>query len=373
MNDSALADHHLDIDDLMLTPEEHDDLNYPATQPPRVTYSGQDFDVEGLVRRLDRGDVVIPSFGATQDDIETAGFQRGFVWSRPQMDRFIESLLLGYPIPGIFLVRQSDGRMLVLDGQQRLRTLQYFYSGTYEDRVYRLNKVATSFTGLSYEDLPAEQRRSIDNTFITATIVTAQPDADNMDAVYQIFERLNSGGTQLTAHEIRVALFAGPIIDFLEDLNRGPDWRALYGKKNARIRDQELIARILALYLDSEHYARPLKNFINDFLKKNRALVKDETQEAGRLFQETSKLLNSHIGPSSIRRASQQVNNSWTDALYFGIMNRLSTGRSISEGELLEGYHSLRENKEFQEASTGPSADEMRVKSRLTIAMDAFD
>lgn len=355
-----------------LTEEETADLAFPYARPPQVSYSGQDFDVEGLVRRLKRGDIVIPSFGDTDEDIETAGFQRGFVWRKPQMDRFIESLLLGYPIPGIFLVRQSDNRMLVLDGQQRLRTLLYFYSGILNDRVFKLNDVSDDFKGVTYESLPEEARRNLDNTFIQATIVTAQPDADNMDAIYQIFERLNSGGTQLTAHEIRVALYAGEVIDYLEILNRDAAWRGLYGKKNARIRDQELIARIIALYLRSDEYSRPLKTFINSFLDENRPNVREETKNAGDLFLRTSEKLSEIFGPESLRRASRQVNNAWTDALYFGVMRRLATSGDISRDELEIGYAQLRESDEFQQVSTGPSADDYRVKKRLQLAEEAF-
>lgn len=355
-----------------LTEEETADLAFPYARPPQVSYSGQDFDVEGLVRRLKRGDIVIPSFGDTDEDIETAGFQRGFVWRKPQMDRFIESLLLGYPIPGIFLVRQSDNRMLVLDGQQRLRTLLYFYSGILNDRVFKLNDVSDDFKGVTYESLSEEARRNLDNTFIQATIVTAQPDADNMDAIYQIFERLNSGGTQLTAHEIRVALYAGEVIDYLEILNRDAAWRGLYGKKNARIRDQELIARIIALYLRSDEYSRPLKTFINSFLDENRPNVREETKNAGDLFLRTSEKLREVFGPESLRRASRQVNNAWTDALYFGVMRRLATSGDISREELEIGYTQLRESDEFQQVSTGPSADDYRVKKRLQLAEEAF-
>lgn len=355
-----------------LTEEETADLAFPYARPPQVSYSGQDFDVEGLVRRLKRGDIVIPSFGDTDEDIETAGFQRGFVWRKPQMDRFIESLLLGYPIPGIFLVRQSDNRMLVLDGQQRLRTLLYFYSGILNDRVFKLNDVSDDFKGVTYESLSEEARRNLDNTFIQATIVTAQPDADNMDAIYQIFERLNSGGTQLTAHEIRVALYAGEVIDYLEILNRDAAWRGLYGKKNARIRDQELIARIIALYLRSDEYSRPLKTFINSFLDENRPNVREETKNAGDLFLRTSEKLREVFGPESLRRASRQVNNAWTDALYFGVMRRLATSGDISRDELKIGYAQLRESDEFQQVSTGPSADDYRVKKRLQLAEEAF-
>ncbi len=126
------------------------ELEAPDPTPEPVVYSGSDFDIEGLVRRLERGDIVIPTFGRREeegeaeleeDQIETARFQRGFVWNRTQMDRFIESLLLGYPIPGIFLVQQADKRYLVLDGQQRLRTLADFYRGEHLGKPFALRSV----------------------------------------------------------------------------------------------------------------------------------------------------------------------------------------------------------------------------------------
>jgi hypothetical protein len=99
---------------ILLTEQEQEDLNDAEKQPPAVIYSGQDFDAEGLVRRLSRDDIMIPTFGHDDNRIVSAGFQRAFVWTRSQMDRFIETLLLGYPIPGIFLVKQRDHRYLVL-------------------------------------------------------------------------------------------------------------------------------------------------------------------------------------------------------------------------------------------------------------------
>src|SRR5256714_15410421 len=92
----------------------------PTVAPIQYDISsfGADYDVEGLVKRLERGDILIPPF------------QRNYVWSFKDASRFIESLLLGLPVPGIFLAKESDSnRLLVLDGQQRLKTLQVFYNG----------------------------------------------------------------------------------------------------------------------------------------------------------------------------------------------------------------------------------------------------
>jgi Protein of unknown function DUF262 len=95
-----------------------------------ITSYGADYPVDGLVKRLQPQDIVIPTFDPeTESSGSLEGFQRRFVWTTSQSDKFIESLLLGLPVPGIFLVKQPDGKLLVLDGQQRLRTLQAFYGG----------------------------------------------------------------------------------------------------------------------------------------------------------------------------------------------------------------------------------------------------
>ena len=155
-----------------LTTAERDDLVDAESTVTAITYSGQDFDVIGLVRRVDEDGILIPTFGHGDDRITSAGFQRSFVWNRPQMDRFVESLLLGYPVPGIFLVRQNDRRYLVLDGQQRLSTLQLFVSGLHDAKEFSLQNVADRFKGLTYKTLPEELRRLFDDTFIPATIVS---------------------------------------------------------------------------------------------------------------------------------------------------------------------------------------------------------
>ncbi len=128
--------------------------------------------------------MIIPQFGVSSDKVKSAKFQRGFVWTKKQMDKFIESLLLGYPIPGIFLVKQpGDNRLLVLDGQQRLETLRRFYSGVTGERVFSLQNVSPRFKGLTYAKLGEEQQIALDNSFMQATIVTA----DGSDEVYGLF------------------------------------------------------------------------------------------------------------------------------------------------------------------------------------------
>ena len=295
-----------------LNEAEQQDLLEAEPGSQQVTYSGQDFDVEGLVRRMAKHDILVPTFGHDDDRITTAGFQRSFVWTRPQMDRFIESLLLGYPIPGIFLVRQADRRYLVLDGQQRLRTLEYFYSGEFGGREFALSNVTEQLKGLTYKSMPENQRRLLDNTFFQATVVDTDASRESLEVVYQIFERLNSGGTQLTPHEIRVALYAGPFIDFLEKLNQDANWRSIYGKRSPRLRDQELVLRILAFYSVGPTYRPPLKTFLNIFTSEHRYLQRLNYRDLETSFKRASSLIASAGGRRAVRYHSSQVNEGYS-------------------------------------------------------------
>jgi len=110
---------------------------------------------------------------------------------RPKADRFIESLLLGLPVPGIFLVKEATGRLLVLDGHQRLFTLRAFYDGVINGVEYRLENVQEKFIGKRYRDLDVEDRRRLDDSIIHATVVRQDVPTDDQSSIYVIFERLN--------------------------------------------------------------------------------------------------------------------------------------------------------------------------------------
>ncbi|MCS6524229.1 DUF262 domain-containing protein [Curtobacterium citreum] len=349
-----------------LTNEELDDLVAPEATATSVTFSTQDFDVAGLVTRLKRGSMLVPSFGHEDERITSAGFQRGFVWSKAQMDRFVESLLLGYPIPGIFLVRQStDNRLLVLDGQQRLVTLRRFYEGMHQGREFKLENVGVEFRGLTYESLDDALRFKLDDSYLQATIVHADGSDEVNDAVYQIFERLNAGGTQLTPHEIRVALYAGPFIDLLERLNTLSSWRVLYGKKSARIRDQELVLRILALFAESASYARPLKAFLNRFVAAHR-MQDGVVDQAGALFERAAERL-AEIGPRVMRRpGGGQVNMAQAEAVFVAVMEGLQQGALASD--LGAAIDQLVADDGFTSATTRATADKDAVTARLDLA-----
>jgi len=336
-----------------------------------ISYYGQDFDVDGLVRRFQKGSIKIPNFGNNDPDVDSAGFQRNFVWSKAQMDRFIESLLLGYPVPGIFLVRQRDRRMLVLDGQQRLVTLKRFYEGIHNGREFKLQNVAKQFKGESYRSLDGSACRQLDDTPIQATILDASSPSSSMQAIYNIFERLNSGGTQLAAHEIRVALYAGPLVELLESLNQSSGWRRLFGAPAKRLRDQELVLRILAFYLRNGNYRRPLKSFLNKFMDEFQDAQSEELHNAQGLFCKATMFLADTVG-SDVIRPSGQVNQALTEALVVAVMRLLNRYPEVDGEVVASRIHTLKEDREFQEAISRSTADEEQVRKRLSRAQEAL-
>lgn len=351
--------------------EDERDVAIPGLEP--LSYFGTDFDVHGLVRRLNQKDIVVPSFDPVADsESDLSGFQRKFVWKKTQMDRFIESLLLGFPIPGIFLVQQPNKQLLVLDGQQRLRTLQRFFSGeTSPGEEFRLDNVGKELKGLTYGTLDDEQRRLLDNTFIHATVVKYNRTLGGDESVYSLFERLNTGGTNLYPQEIRVALFHGELVELLRELNSYSSWRDLYGPPSERLKDQELILRFLAFFEDEENYKRPLKVFLNEFLSSHRDLEGLSKDSLRKTFQETCDVASAALGRRALR-AESQVNAAFADAMLVGLAHRLKLG-PIQDISALEGVRAdLLSSTDFTSAIARATADEERVSRRLSMAKEAF-
>lgn len=385
--------------------EERDEAQSDLTsESQRVRYANQTYDIDGLVRRLTEGDIVIPRFREESDGLETDGFQRDFVWNKNQMDQFIESILIGYPIPGIFLVEQKDEKLLVLDGQQRLTTLRFFKEGKYPAydttgkktvKDFTLTHISDEFKGKSYADLDPIYKRKLNNTNIAATVVRTIPIPGNQQAIYEIFARINSGGTQLTAHEIRIASYAGPLVGYIDNINRSnEDWRSIYGKEDNRLRDHELISRIFAMYLNWKDYKRPLKRFVNEFYEVYTPVVSNKEKDENlkekldftyKLFCDACSLIK-NINLDSLRPSSKESqkriknplapftsnkNFAWSDALFVGVMTKLSVDPDVSPSDISNGYIQLLNEKEAKYWSTATS-DKANVFERMEMAMRAF-
>lgn len=379
--DEAVADPTAVIDETISDDETLGDFPDAA-----LDYFGADFDVAGLVRRLGDGDIVIPRFDSDDEDLETEidPFQRSSVWVPARMEKFIETLLLGWPVPSIFLVVESDERYLVLDGQQRLTALQCFYGGKYRNgSEFRLKKVVKHLQDKTYASLTKPEKRRLDNTFIQATVV--QPKGKGgPQSVYNLFGRLNSGGVALAPQEVRVALYMGDATQWIKELNKNDNWRALFGKKSARLKDHELILRSLALReslarmkvdwsvdsSDFDKYSPPMASFLNDYLADNRNLGNVDVTALETAFTEACRLLVS----ADVRalRYTTSLNAAHVDAILASLMQLILDGEAPQSDKVGAALATLRKNGNYRSAITHSTSHRDSVRSRLSIAYRAF-
>ena len=199
------------------------DDNAENDETASVTYGissyGADYTVDGIVKRIRKGEFYIPSF------------QSSYVWSLPQASRFIESLLLGIPVPGVFLAKEENtNKHLVIDGQQRLKSLQFFFEGVFREK-FHLRNVDPRWNGKSFDDLDEPNRLGLEDSIIHSTIFRQDQPADDDTSVYHVFERLNTGGSKLYPQEIRNCIDHGAMTKLLDRCNKIKKWRDIFGKK----------------------------------------------------------------------------------------------------------------------------------------------
>ena len=337
-----------------------------------ITSYGADFDVEGLVRRMNRGSVRVPEF------------QRGFVWSLKRASQFIESLLLGLPVPGIFLTHEPETEnLLVIDGQQRLKTLQFFYSGAFGEvppddsrpRPFALVGVNPEFERLKYSDLTESDQNRLNDALLHATIVRQNTPDDGMSSIFHIFQRLNTGGMPLAPQEIRQALYRGWLMDSVKELNDNPDWRHIFGPKSLRQKDQELILRFWAMYLKADDYERPMLGFLNGFAEQNRNPSIEFLYEGRSLFAEVARAFNNAMGGGAFRtERSRQLNAAVFDSMGVGLAHYIKEKRGIApDAVTLRRVHdALLDDADYIRSVSEGTAEVGRVQTRIHKATAAF-
>ena len=336
--------------------------------PPRAIYEissfGADYDVEGLVRRLGKGDITIPDW------------QRNFVWTYANASRFIESLLLGLPVPGIFMGTDPETKQqYVIDGQQRLKTLKGFYEGKFpnSDRDFKLTGINSRFANLTYNGLESMDRRSLDNSIIHATIVRQDFPDDGDTSMYQIFERLNSGGRVVNPQEIRCAVYQGGLIDNIKKLNQNSEWRSIMGKPSPRLKDQEMILRFMAMLQRGDEYSSPMSEFLNMFTQTHRNPDYEWMIEKAELFNKTVKSFSEAKGGKAFRvKDRSAVNAAVFDSMSVGLAVRIQDMGTPDVALISQVHDDLIANNEYFQAIEQGTSSERSVRTRLGMAKAAF-
>jgi hypothetical protein len=271
-----------------LEPEPEEDVPVAKPDDRPVTSQSSDWTISALRDKLDRG----------QLDLQPT-FQREYVWSlRPELpSRLIESLLLEIPIPPIYFGKVSEGRLEMIDGQQRLTTLVNFVSNKFPLRkLHRMESLNHKF----FRDLSKTQQEKILDSPIRSIVIDA---AGNNDLKYEVFERLNRGSMTLNEQELRNCVYRGPFNDLLAELENDPDWRKAKGgaTPEGRFKEREMILRFFAFADRLPSYAGNLKRFLNDYMGQYAPRDAQDLRSRASLFRQTIQNIYAVFGEKAAR------------------------------------------------------------------------
>lgn len=185
-------------------------------------------------------------------------FQRSYVWNQKKASEFVDSMLRGLPVPSMFFYDDIDNsRLLVVDGQQRLRSLYLFIKEKkFGGQEFKLTgNIHPKWQGKSYDELEPEDRDRLDDALMNITVMRQLAPDDGQSAMYLAFQRINTGGITLKAQEIRMAVSYGPLAKYIDELAkdiRFQKWTFLKSKQQETANNnspvQELILKFWAYY-----------------------------------------------------------------------------------------------------------------------------
>jgi hypothetical protein len=245
-------------------------------------------------------------------------FQRYSVWNQRKQSKLIESLLLNIPIPVLYFAEDEDGTRVVVDGQQRLRTIDEFYSGRLRLRGLQ---VLPSLNRMRWTDLTTKHA----NLFLRRTLRCVVISATSPQSLrFEMFERLNTGGVPLNDQELRNCIFHGALNDLLRGLSANQIWQQALGleEPDQRMADMELALRYFALRSNLNNYKPPLKEALNDYMKTHRNPSEESLAALNEVILSTVEKVRSVFGDKLFRRVRVLLGKTENPTLWDRGINR---------------------------------------------------
>lgn len=253
------------------------------------------------------------------DELLKPELQRKYVWEKAEASRFIESILLGLPIPSIFLANTPEGNKLIIDGYQRIMTVyDYVKKGIFskDNKTFKLTnneKINHRWRGKAFNELNEFDQKKIRQTTIHAIIFEQKHPKESDSSLFQIFERINTSGKILKPQEIRNCVYQGNLNSLLFELNRNECWRILFGQnEDSRMNDLEFILRFFALS-DNEIKSKSdgqisLKLFLNNFMGKKSNNTKSFIENKRTEFKTTIDFIYENFGSNAFKNINSENN-----------------------------------------------------------------
>ncbi len=354
-----------------------------------VSTSPNDFNISTMYDFIKSGVLVIP------------GFQRNYIWDIKRASKLVESLVIGLPVPQIFLYEAARNKFHVIDGQQRLMSLYYFVEqrfprmeeraelrrifaekGRIPDDVLRDDKYFTNFrlslpagpsgrpnklNGLDYEGLGDYQLQFRLRT-VRNVIIRQNSLGGDESSIYEIFSRLNSGGINLSAQEIRSSLFHSEFYDTLMRINYEAGWRHILNNTvpDLRLKDVELLLRMFAILTDIDNYGSSMSKFLDGFSEKCKSNTEEENRYLEELFRSFLKSTAHLPDTAFLNKGNNRVNIALIEAVFSATCRHKYKQSGLVEGKVkVEELKSLETDTDFVEATQRATTRKDNVRKCL--------
>ncbi len=369
-----------------------DDLDDLQVEEYDITAAPNDFNVLTIHSFLESGAVRIP------------GFQRNYVWDISRASKLIESLILGLPVPQVFLYEVERNKFLVIDGQQRLMSIYYFIkqrfprkdrrtelriifdeNGKIPDSVihddnyfenFRL-KLGESlpnhpnrFKGLAYQTLEGYKTQFELRTIRNVIIKQNSPQGDD-SSMYEVFNRLNTGGVNLKPQEIRTSMYHSNFYEVLYRLNSAQGWRHLLGNQDPdlHMKDVEVLLRGFALLIDGDNYSPSMVKFLNQFSRKARGHSNEQNAFLANLMVSFLNACADLPANAFLNKKNGRFNVGLFEAAFVAACKLpFAEKRMLSERVQPSRLAELESDKDFLDAMLEGTTQTKNVKARLNRA-----
>ncbi len=360
--------------DIKLEEEKQD--SYSDDSLFNITSWGADFSFREIVERYEDGEIIKPEL------------QRKYVWSKKDASRFVDSILLGLPVPSIFFSKTNNESLLIIDGYQRIMTIHDYIQGFFSDSNDKFNLtnskiINKQWRGKTFKELSIEEQRRIKNSTIHA-IIFQQKYPSNDTGMYQIFERLNNTGRTLKSQEIRNCVYYGEFNTLVNKLNKNEDWRTIMGvqKEDSRMADIELILRFFAIrdlynqIIQSKIKIKQiiLTKYLNEYMGIKQNIDENEQKELENIFERVVSFFSNSLGKNTSRNFSNdnftnKIHPAIFDAIMVACSYCIENNYNLIIHNLEKKYINLLSKKEFINSIKEQTTKIENIKTRIELAI----
>jgi uncharacterized protein with ParB-like and HNH nuclease domain len=292
------------LDDIIETDDDaEDDNNSGGLYPYDPTEEDIDIredpqTVYELIRKYDQGRLII-----------NPDFQRNLVWELNKKSKFIESIILNFPLPPFYVNQTREGKYIVVDGLQRTSTLHEFLNDEFKLKGLKALPKLNEYNFSELATLNGDYQTRIEDKKLNFYVI--KPSVP-VEVVYDIFSRINTSGTMLNRQEILNGLFFGKATELLKELSEQEYFRKAidYGVPPKRMKDRELVLRYLAfkIYNYETDYKDDMNVFVENAMKKINLMADTEIEKLKADFKRVMMLTFEFFGKNNFRLASSKIN-----------------------------------------------------------------